>query len=462
MSKTVDKNGFWEIEKNPVSAEGVFFYSGKMIGADGLEPDKLYPVYRSAEELEKSAKTFNNKPFFEDHTAIGEGATKYDDKPAQGNMSNVHFENGKLYATLSIWSEKLKKLIEDGKKELSLGYRCIYEPIKGVFNGQPYDFVQKNLVGNHLALVDAGRCGKEVSVMDSLTFDSIEISGEMKEKETEDEFFDLRHLDEILSKSSLSEKQREWIKAEVEKKKYSRNSKQEKENKNFRNIKMPTGEDEAPEDNINNNKQKMSEENKDIEKKEVKDEQKVDKRKLIDEIGGILKSNGLDDEIIKTVLKKAEEISYSGSEASKSDDEGEEDKSKEEEKKEKVDAKDGEGDKEKEQGDACSKDEESKGEKTAMDADEIRKSIMQTLHQMNAFAKELAPICGEFSFDSMENLEDMAKEACKRLKLNDNGCAYATIKGYIANNKTERFTSDKKDRKVDSSSVQDKVNKLFE
>lgn len=51
------------------------------------------------------------------------------------------------------------------------------------------------------------------------------------------------------------------------------------------------------------------------EKMEVKNE---DKRKLIDEIGGILKDK-VDDEIIRTVIKKAEELSYEPSEDDKAD-----------------------------------------------------------------------------------------------------------------------------------------------
>ena len=54
---------------------------------------------------------------------------------------------------------------------------------------------------------------------------------------------------------------------------------------------------------------------KDEEMKEVKNE---DKRKLIDEIGGILKDK-VDDEIIRTVIKKAEELSYEPSEDDKAD-----------------------------------------------------------------------------------------------------------------------------------------------
>lgn len=55
----------------------------------------------------------------------------------------------------------------------------------------------------------------------------------------------------------------------------------------------------------------------DKEQKEVENE-KVDKRKLIDEVGGILKGK-VDDEIIRTIIKKMEEMSYDASEDSKAD-----------------------------------------------------------------------------------------------------------------------------------------------
>lgn len=57
---------------------------------------------------------------------------------------------------------------------------------------------------------------------------------------------------------------------------------------------------------------------KDEEKKEEIKNEDVDKRKLIDEIGGILKDK-VDDEIIRTVIKKCEEIGYDKSEAGTAD-----------------------------------------------------------------------------------------------------------------------------------------------
>ena len=55
----------------------------------------------------------------------------------------------------------------------------------------------------------------------------------------------------------------------------------------------------------------------DKEKKEI-DNEKVDKRKLIDEVGGILKGK-VDDEIIRTIIGKLEKVAYDESEAGSAD-----------------------------------------------------------------------------------------------------------------------------------------------
>ena len=57
----------------------------------------------------------------------------------------------------------------------------------------------------------------------------------------------------------------------------------------------------------------------------------VDKRKLIDEVAGIMKSAGCDDEVIRTAIGKMEKIGYDKSEAKTADNEEE---PKEEEKEE--------------------------------------------------------------------------------------------------------------------------------
>lgn len=183
MAKEVDINGFWLIEANPVTKEGVFPYTGSQIdfsGSLGLEPNKIYNVYRPASELfkEETLKSFNGVPFIEEHEMIGDGCTDYDNRPAGGILFNPTAEpqSGTVLGNFRIFSESLKDSIEQGKKELSLGYRCCYEFLRGIFKGQPYDFVQKDIVGNHVALVDKGRMGSSVRVYDhnTMVFDSME------------------------------------------------------------------------------------------------------------------------------------------------------------------------------------------------------------------------------------------------------------------------------------------------
>lgn len=185
MSKTVDKNGYWFIPHNPISKVGVFQYLGSSI-SDECEPNKIYNVFRSGETLLKSVPTWDNppKPFINDHEMLGEGFTDIDDRPVQGVITNPQYEDGILYADITVYSEKLKEAIENGKKELSLGYFCKFEKQSGVYDGETYDYVQIDMVGNHIALVDAGRCGSDVKVFDhKCVMDSFDITPEGLKKE---------------------------------------------------------------------------------------------------------------------------------------------------------------------------------------------------------------------------------------------------------------------------------------
>lgn len=193
-ARDIDANGFITIEKNPISRVGVFPYYGRNIST-ACEPDKIYYVYRPAEELSdpEAMKSFALAPLIDDHTMLGAGFTPAEEKVVHGTLGEkLQFENGILYASLRIFSEKLKALLEKGKKALSLGYRVReWEPCEGIFNGTPYQFIQRGLRGNHIALVDAARMGPDIAVLDhSFACDSFEINlseeGTSKEAVTDD------------------------------------------------------------------------------------------------------------------------------------------------------------------------------------------------------------------------------------------------------------------------------------
>lgn len=191
MAKKVDKAGHWLIKANPLSKEGVYMYSGKVIdpnNANGynLEPDKLYPVYRPAAELKKACESFNGVQIRNEHEMMGDGAGMQpaDSIPTGGTVFNVKMDGDTMVGDMRIFGNELRSEIEGGKKELSLGYFCRYRKEKGKFGGKDYEFVQYELEGNHVALVKEGRMGSSVRVFDSMTFDSVEIP--MKKQATHD------------------------------------------------------------------------------------------------------------------------------------------------------------------------------------------------------------------------------------------------------------------------------------
>lgn len=173
-----DLNSFITVERNPISRSGVFQYLGRSIGAP--EPDKIYNVYRPAEEFDdETIESFKLLPIVNDHTMLGpweKGMMPAEEKGVHGTTGeSVEFKDGILYATLKIFSDTLAKMIEAGRTALSLGYRCIYQQASGIFDGQPYEYIQRNLRGNHLALVDAARC--DVAVLDNhMAFDHFDLA----------------------------------------------------------------------------------------------------------------------------------------------------------------------------------------------------------------------------------------------------------------------------------------------
>lgn len=177
--RQMDWNGFMEVRDNPISKEGVFPYLGSEIpGAP--EPDKIYYVYRPAGELarQETIDSFKLMPFIDEHEVLGRGGMPAERKGIQGTIGEqVYFDPPYLRANIKIHSSAAQSLIKAGKVELSPCYGCDWSPEVGTFEGKPYQYVQRNIMGNHLALVEEGRTGPDVAVQDhrKFTLDSAEL-----------------------------------------------------------------------------------------------------------------------------------------------------------------------------------------------------------------------------------------------------------------------------------------------
>lgn len=160
-----EKTGYLLIRDNPIIKAGVFQYKGSSIGHDA-DPNQIYNVYRPIEEITHpdTLKSLVGLPIIDEHEMVG---GKYARGPEERGVHGAILENIRavgldLLAPISIFSRTLKALIDAGKRGLSLGYNCAFEKSSGVFEGMTYNYIQRGIRGNHLALVNQGRNGTAV------------------------------------------------------------------------------------------------------------------------------------------------------------------------------------------------------------------------------------------------------------------------------------------------------------
>lgn len=372
--KEIDHNDYWYIKDNPLSKVGVFPYLGRTI-SDELEPDKIYQVLRPEEELsnDDTLNSFKLVPIVDDHTMLGTkpGMQPAEEKGVHGVIGDdVYYKDGIIYGDLKIFSETLKEEIENGKKELSMGYFCDYELKEGEFDGIPYQAIQRNLKINHVALVDEGRMGADVRVLDhKLTFDSI---------------------------------------------------------KEIKMAKLQTKPAAALDEDIE-----------EITKDECKtQDEDVDKRQLIDEIGGILKDK-VDEELWKTIIGKLEILAYNDSENGEADEEPKED-DKPAEDEEIIEEPAAITEEPKDEEEPAAEVTVSNGEaEVTVSLD----SMIKEIGQRDALVEAVRPLIGDNTKFKMMTAKEVAKYACDKLDLKvSNGQEVSVLRGYIAGAKKNKVT----------------------
>lgn len=150
-----------------IARTGVQDYLGFEVGEDN---DDIVGVFRSEEEVTnpKSIKTFTNIPITDEHPnelVTIENHNNY----AKGSISDVFVVqlNGEnaLKTKVTVTDKGLISSIKEGKKELSVGYTNILVEREGVYKDKNYKYVQTDIVANHVAVVNAGRCGSVCKLM---------------------------------------------------------------------------------------------------------------------------------------------------------------------------------------------------------------------------------------------------------------------------------------------------------
>lgn len=183
-ARSIDADGRLHVSKTNISKANVCPYFGREIPnwqELGLDGDKVYRLYRDPEELAKGAGTFNNLPILNKHIRVT--VEKPEKESVVGSIgSDVSLGDPYLQASLCVWDEAAIAGIEAKKQiELSAAYYYRADMTPGAApDGEAFDGVMRDIKGNHLALVEAGRAGPDVYVADSDPF----IKNTNKPKET--------------------------------------------------------------------------------------------------------------------------------------------------------------------------------------------------------------------------------------------------------------------------------------
>lgn len=165
-----DDNGYLIVKDNPIAKSGVFEYllSEVMPNFNKTQNDCVVKVYRPFETLENAKDSFANKPIMFQHEWLGDEVKQADG--AIGSNIILDKENGYLRADLIIYNVDLINKIENGEVvELSPAYTGHIENQSGRFEGEDYQYIQTIECVNHLAVVENGRSGNDLRILDSQT-----------------------------------------------------------------------------------------------------------------------------------------------------------------------------------------------------------------------------------------------------------------------------------------------------
>lgn len=156
--------GYLICKNVPIARTGVQQYQGREFGAEN--PSRIYDVTRPEREVFDAAAiaSFEGKPVCDEHPDEDVTPDNYS-QYMRGMCRDVHRGDGEfsncLVGDLIIYDKGLIDKIQRGKREISCGYDCLW------VQTSDSSFDQKEIRGNHIAVVEKGRAGHKVAIRDS-------------------------------------------------------------------------------------------------------------------------------------------------------------------------------------------------------------------------------------------------------------------------------------------------------
>lgn len=150
-----------------ITGVGVQMYLDSELGGDGND---LVGVFRGPDVVfhEETAQSARLKPITFEHPDINVDAYNYKDLSVGHVGEDVRpLDDKRLGALIQITDAETIRKIEAGLCETSAGYECYIIREDGEYEGQSYKYrFAGPMIINHLAIVERGRCGPEVRILD--------------------------------------------------------------------------------------------------------------------------------------------------------------------------------------------------------------------------------------------------------------------------------------------------------
>lgn len=148
---------------------GIQKYLGREVDPSGqrFKADEVVNVLRPADEVFKTASlaSFVGRPITDDHPTVPVTAANWRDH-SRGAIGGAVKDGEWVRFDLAFMDADLISKVDAGKRQLSGGYSCDLAFETGVHDGVEYQAVQRNIKGNHLAVVDAARAGPGANIGD--------------------------------------------------------------------------------------------------------------------------------------------------------------------------------------------------------------------------------------------------------------------------------------------------------
>jgi hypothetical protein len=143
-----------------IARTGIQLYSD----ADGSVRKEFRPESEVASP--ESLASFAGKAITMEHPPVLLDSENTKDHSIGFTGTEVVYDNGFVRAVMTITDQEvIDKVMRGDVREVSAGYRVAYDPTPGVTDsGEHYDGIQKEISGNHVAIVRRGRGGPEVKL----------------------------------------------------------------------------------------------------------------------------------------------------------------------------------------------------------------------------------------------------------------------------------------------------------